>query len=145
MQMGAKLLGVMGGSIMYFSPNKPATRLPSKQVTLSQGQFCRWLAKEKGVSAEALMEAMCLISAGMQLAIARGYRILWRGLLSIELRETKERRRWHRVKKVMYTQPPFCRVHIKTSTDLNTRIRTLAKSEIAKAVRQIPLSYPGHD
>lgn len=128
-----------------FQANTPATRLPKEQVTMTQVQFCRWLAKEKNISAEALKVAMNLIGEGLVLAVARGYRIMWRGLLSIELRETKERKRYHRIRKEMYTQPPFCRVHIKTAEDLNNRVRTLAKSEIERAVRQLPLAYPGQE
>lgn len=128
-----------------FQPTKPLTRLPKDQVVMTQGQFCKWLAKEKGVSSEALKEAMKLIGEGLLLATARGYRVIWRGLLSIELRETKERKRWHRIRKEMYIQPPFCRVHIKSAIDLNKRVRDIARAEVDQAVRQLPLAYPGQE
>ena len=125
--------------------NTPKTRMPKDQVVMSQAQFCKWLAKEKGISSEVLRAAMKVIGEGMLLATTRGYRVMWRGLMSIELRETKERQRYHRIRKEMYTQPPFCRVHIKAASDLNKRVRALAKEEVDKAVRQIPLAYPGQE
>jgi len=126
-----------------FVKKTPSTcRLPEAQVALTQRQFCKWLAKEKHVSSDALFTAMSIISDGMVLAIARGYRLVWRGLLSIELRELPARKRYHRLEKIIYEQPPSCRVHIGNASDLNKRVREIAKAEVENAVRQISLSYP---
>ena len=126
-----------------FKPSPVTSRRPKEMVTLSMSQLCKFIAKENAVSCEALMAAMKLVADGVALAIARGYRVQWRGLLSIEIREMPARKRFHRIKKVMYDQPAFCRVHIKNADSLNNRVRELAKAEVERAVRQLPLSYPG--
>lgn len=122
-----------------------ATRRPKNVITMQQKQFCKWLAKEKGVSADALMAAMNIVAEGVKLAMARGYRIQWRNFLTLELREMPPRKRWHRLRQEMYDQPAFCRVHLKNADGLNKQVRELARAEVDRAVREIPLSYPGQE
>lgn len=118
------------------------SRLTPEKIVMENQQFARWLARRKGVSAKALSTAINLLSDGIVEAMAEGYAVrVWR-LGTFECREVKPRRRYHRIKKEIYTSPATTIVHFKKSENINERVRNMSKARLDKMLStpSVPLA-----
>ena len=119
-----------------------ATRLTPEKVVMENQQFAKWSARRKGVSAKALATALNLLSDCLVEAMAEGYAVRWWRLGTFECREVAPRRRYHRIKKEVYTSPANTIVHFKKSENLNSRVRKMSKDRLEKMLMgsSVPLA-----
>lgn len=119
---------------MSFTKHIPQTRIHKEKVTLRNRQLARFISRRKGVSSEAVSQALKIIGEGIVEALAEGFDFQWFGIGTFETRVLKPRVRYNRVKRERYMSNESMIVHFRKSPGLTPTVRDMSIARLNQIV-----------